>query len=237
VVQQMLAHLGYRADIVANGVEALAAIERQNYDLILMDVQMPLMDGLEASRRIRERCANPDLPWIVAMTANAMPGDRETCLRSGMNDYIAKPIELEDLRAALLRNPPPGVEPPAPPALELAVIDRRRLDQLLALQDEDNPRLVIEIIDLFLKDAPEHLRVLDEAVEAGNTATLKATAHRFLSSIENLGALRMRTHCMELERLGKAGSVDGARQGLDALRREFDTARGALLTMIRTDAA
>ena len=104
VAVQILATLGYRADLAANGLEVLQALERQPYDIILMDVQMPEMDGLEAARRLVAR--QPDRtrrPWIIALTANAVQGDREICLDAGMDDYISKPISREDLAAALER--------------------------------------------------------------------------------------------------------------------------------------
>jgi PAS domain S-box-containing protein len=103
VALRMLEKMGYRADLVGNGIEALEALQRQSYDLVLMDVQMPEMDGLEATRQIRHK---PDLnqqPWIVAMTANAMQGDREICLEAGMNDYVSKPVSVDELIAALER--------------------------------------------------------------------------------------------------------------------------------------
>ena len=111
VVNQKLAlryldKLGYRADVAANGLEAIAALERQTYDAILMDVQMPEMDGLEASRRICARWPREQRPAIIAMTANAMQGDREMCLAAGMDDYISKPIRVEELLAALLKVQP-----------------------------------------------------------------------------------------------------------------------------------
>ena len=98
---RLLAQMGYRADVAASGLEALAALDRQLYDLVLMDVQMPEMDGLEATRRIRRRLPQESQPWIVAMTANAMQGDREICLQAGMNDYVSKPIRPDELVRAL----------------------------------------------------------------------------------------------------------------------------------------
>ena len=108
---RLLGRMGYEADIAGNGIEAVEAVERQRYDLVLMDVQMPEMDGLEATRIMVERMPANDRPWIVAMTANAMDGDRERCLEAGMNDYISKPIRVAELVAAVLGTPRAGDRP------------------------------------------------------------------------------------------------------------------------------
>jgi CheY-like chemotaxis protein len=100
---RLLDKLGVRADVAGNGIECLQALDRQPYDLIFMDVQMPEMDGLEASRRIREKPGGSEQPYIIAMTANAMQGDREECLAAGMNDYVSKPIRPDALAQALER--------------------------------------------------------------------------------------------------------------------------------------
>jgi CheY-like chemotaxis protein len=103
---RLLSQMGYRADVAANGLEVLQAVKRQPYDVILMDVQMPEMDGLEASRRLCAQLAAPQRPRIIAMTANAMQGDREMCLAAGMDDYLSKPIRVEELVKALSRTLP-----------------------------------------------------------------------------------------------------------------------------------
>ena len=100
---RLLAQMGYRADVAGNGLEAVAALQRQPYDVVLMDVQMPELDGLEATRRIRAAALPHGQPRIIAMTANAMQGDRELCIAAGMDDYIAKPIKVEELVGALAR--------------------------------------------------------------------------------------------------------------------------------------
>ena len=226
VVQQLLAHLGYRADVVANGIEVLDALERQNYDVVLMDVQMPLMDGLEATRRLRSRFGERALPRVIAMTANAMPGDREKCLLAGMNSYVAKPIEVDALRAVLMSGTPLVDKA----VLEVsAVIDRRRIDQLLQIQDKNNPTLLADIVALFLNDSPQHLQTIGHALATQDAGLLEAAAHRFLSSIDNLGVQRMNQHCVELERLAKDGALGSAKAHLDGLHREFDIAREHLL--------
>ncbi|MEO6746435.1 MAG: response regulator [Caldimonas sp.] len=101
LAMRLLQQMGYRADLASNGIEAIESIERQTYDVVLMDVQMPEMDGLEATRRITARWPQTQRPRIVAMTANAMQGDREACLAAGMDDYVVKPIRVDALVEAL----------------------------------------------------------------------------------------------------------------------------------------
>ena len=101
LAMRLLQQMGYRADLASNGIEAVESVERQTYDVVLMDVQMPEMDGLEATRRITARWPPEARPRIVAMTANAMQGDREMCLAAGMDDYLTKPIRVEPLVEAL----------------------------------------------------------------------------------------------------------------------------------------
>ena len=103
---RLLSQMGYRADLAGNGLEAIQAVGRQKYDVVLMDVQMPEMDGLEASRRICARWPRGERPYIVAMTANAMQGDRERCLEAGMDDYVSKPIRVNELVAAMSKAKP-----------------------------------------------------------------------------------------------------------------------------------
>jgi PAS domain S-box-containing protein len=108
---RLLSQMGYRADVAANGLEAVQAVERQPYDVVLMDVQMPEMDGLDATRRICASCAGGQRPRIIAMTASAMQGDREACLAAGMDDYLSKPIRVEELVAALQRSQALNIRP------------------------------------------------------------------------------------------------------------------------------
>ena len=103
VALALLAKLGYRADVVGNGREALTALEQGRYDVVLMDVQMPELDGLDTSRRIRERWTDGERPRIIAMTANALQEDRDACFAAGMDDYVAKPVRPEELAEALTR--------------------------------------------------------------------------------------------------------------------------------------
>ena len=178
VALAILRRLGYQADVVGNGLEAIAALQRIPYDLVLMDCQMPELDGYEASRRIRQPdsgvCA-PDVP-IVAMTANAMQGDREKCLRAGMNDYLAKPVQTTALALVLnlwLSGPAPQPPPAEIPPAATAVFNAAELLQRL-LDDAVTAKLIVAG---FLEDAPKQLRVLREAVERGAVPAATQQAH------------------------------------------------------------
>ncbi len=231
VVQQLLAHLGYRADVVASGIEVLDALERQNYDVILMDVQMPDMDGLEATRRLKARFGAA-APRVIAMTASAMFGDREKCLAAGMDAYVSKPVELDQIRDVLIAVAGGKAMPPATASANAAdripVIDQHRIAQLLELQDEQQPHMVADLIEMFFADTPGHLQQLADAIRDGDATRLANLAHRYLSSIENLGAQRMRTHCMELEALGRADTLAGSGEALARLKLELAQVREAL---------
>ena len=180
VVLRMLERLGYRADVAANGLEVLEAMKRQPYDVILMDIQMPEMDGLEAARRIFQRRDRHEAPRLIAMTANAMPGDRELALSVGMEGYLTKPIDLSTLRQALLGLRTQG-ELNGQAAMQS--LDIHRLDELAAFDAGDGGRLVRELIDLFIADSPAHMRNLWTSF--GGRDASRASAHRFSSSVEH----------------------------------------------------
>ena len=225
VIRQLLRHLGYRADVVGNGAEAVEALERQDYQVILMDMQMPEMDGLEATRRLRRRFRGANAPWIIAMTANAMPGDRERCLDAGMDDYVPKPIELEVLARALAA----ASEQVAARRGGGAVIDPARIGQLRAIDDEAS--LLDEVIASFVAEVPQLLHKLEHALREHDGQLLAATAHYLLSSIDFVGANRMRVPCTNLELLGKGDNFEGADEQLAALTGAFEEARAALLAL------
>ncbi len=172
----LLERLGYAADVAADGEEALAALRRQRYDVILMDVQMPGMDGLEATRRIRDEWPAEERPRIIAVTANALREDREACLAAGMDDYLSKPVLLEDLRAALCRGAETAV--PAPPSPgrtdgDVESFDPKYIDQLRQLQAMTGQELVSPIIDRFLAEAPRRLAELRLALAAQDNRQIR----------------------------------------------------------------
>ena len=192
----LLEKLGYRAEVAVNGLEALEALRRQPCDVVLMDVEMPEMDGLEAARRIHREWPGHERPRIIAMTANAMQGDREICLAAGMDDYVSKPIHSEELAAALGRCAP----------REGGVLDPDALAQLR--ERVGDHAFVLELVDTFLGDAPALLKTLRGALE--DAKRLRRAAHTLKSNGRVFGAKRLAELCQELEAKAKAGSLAGA---------------------------
>lgn len=219
----LLAKLGHRADVVTNGLEALDALERRPYDVVLMDVQMPVLDGLEATRQIRARRGRGEGPAIIAMTANAMPGDREACLAAGMDDYVAKPIRVDQLAGALSRT---GRVLDAPGD----AVDGTALDALAASLGggDDGWGIVRELIDAFLEDAPAQLAALHGAIEQGDASEAQRAAHTLKSNAATFGAQALAEHCRGLEAMARQGSLEGAGALLGAVGAEWGRARDAL---------
>ena len=226
---RLLERLGYRADVVANGIEAIDAVERQPYDLLLSDVQMPEMDGLEATRRIIERWPDGERPWIVAMTAEAMSGDRERCLAAGMNDYVAKPIRVDELVAAIKRTPrrAGGTDPAPGTAEDGGSIDPGSLVRLLDGTGGDTG-FVTELIGQFLSYAPTLIDTARSSLTAGDTDEVRRAAHTLKSNAATFGARALATRSRELEDTAKRGSLDGAEKQLDLIAEELATVREAL---------
>ncbi len=220
---RMLEKLGYRADVAGNGIEALEALERQPYDLLLSDVQMPEMDGVEATRQILERWEPGERPWIVAMTAEAMQGDRERFLAAGMNDYVVKPIRIEDLVAALERAPRRGEPHVSSPGL----FDERVVQRLVDSMGGDGA-VVSELIDQFLTDAPALVETARAGVASGDAGEVRRALHTLTSNAATFGATDLAVGARQLEELAKGGSLDGVDLRLDAITEQLERVSAAL---------
>ncbi|MCZ6668780.1 MAG: response regulator [Gammaproteobacteria bacterium] len=249
----VLGRLGYRADLAGNGLEVLDALQRQDYDVVLMDVQMPDMDGLEATRKIREKQSDSTRPWIVAMTANALQGDREMCLAAGMNDYVIKPIRLERVVASLKTSweslQGEISEAPEPVSDESAdsdtpeqeshresvngVLDADAIKRLEQLAGGDNAFLV-EFIDTFLDGAPKMVGEIKQSLDDGDAATLRRVAHTLKSNSAALGASHLSALCKELEDMGANETMNDASQKFDLLEQEFEPIVTVLHSMRET---
>jgi CheY-like chemotaxis protein/HPt (histidine-containing phosphotransfer) domain-containing protein len=227
-----LAKLGYRADVAGNGLEVLAALERQPYDVVLMDVQMPEMDGLTATRQICQQWAPAVRPRIIAMTANAMQGDREECLHAGMDDYISKPIRVEALVQALskgqtlLHNAAPLTLETQHPALP--VLDSIALQTIREAMGEDAKEVVNELIDCYFVEATKLLQGIDNAMTQHNAAELRQAAHTLKSSSAALGAIPLTKVCQELETIACTGTIANGAGLVPLLRAEYERVRTAL---------
>ncbi len=222
---RLLAQMGYRADVAGNGLEAIQAVERQTYDVILMDVQMPEMDGLEASRQICHRWPAGKRPRIIAMTANAMQGDREMCLAAGMDDYLSKPIRVNELVTALAQSAlkPAGGET----VTENTAIDQATFDELVASTGGD-PAFIKELVDTYLTDAPELFAQMRGALAARNAEDFRRAAHSLKSNSASLGAMTLSAQAKELEMMGKAGTLEGAAARIAAADVEYTRVKAAL---------
>ncbi|MBI2299474.1 MAG: response regulator [Armatimonadetes bacterium] len=225
----MLERLGYRPDVAGNGLEVMDALGRQRYDLILMDLQMPELDGLEATRRIRRELAQAAQPRIVALTANAMTEDRDTCLQAGMDDHLSKPIRAPDLVAALLAcQPRDRATHCAPPA---EVLDPAAVDKLRAQLGPQAQTMLPQLLAAFPTDADRLLDTARQALADGNTAELRRAAHSLKSTSATFGAAALSAVARELEALAKAGSLADAGGLLDRMSAECERAKAALAAL------
>jgi signal transduction histidine kinase/DNA-binding response OmpR family regulator/putative methionine-R-sulfoxide reductase with GAF domain len=219
----VLESMGYRADVAANGLEAVQAVRDLPYDVVLMDVQMPEMDGLEATRQIRARPPSTGRPHIIAMTANAMQGDREACLAAGMDNYLAKPIRPEELAAALANAPVHAGEQPVPVMLDVAALDRLRA---IAPNAESFDRLVTSFID----NGAALVGKIADAAGSGDLDVLRRSAHTLKSNAASFGATDLAELCGNLEAQARAGSTDGASELTKQIASAFNAARTVLST-------
>lgn len=230
----ILSRLGYRADVAGNGLEAIAALRRQTYDLILMDVQMPEMDGLSATRYICKIWETARRPWIVAMTANAMQGDREQCLEAGMDDYVSKPIQIEGLVRALSRcNPYRIVSAVQPASTSAGAIDHKALQTLREVMGDDANTGMVELIHCYLTEALERLQAIYTAVSQQDAVALNRAAHALKSSSAYLGATAVANCCTQLEADSRAGILASAAT-IRQLEREYERVQIALQHTLET---
>ncbi len=220
VVVRMIEKLGHRADVAATGLEVLAAVERRNYDIVLMDVQMPDMDGIAATREIRRRGGSGPRPTILAMTANVRREDEAACLDAGMDGFVAKPIRVDALREALAQAAARGGEGAV--SLDLETFDRLRV------LERDAPGVLREIVDLYLGDAPTRVASIRDAAARGDAESLLSLAHGLKGSSGYLGAREMEAICGEIDRLLRLGRKDAATAKVALLDAAFVRLREAL---------
>jgi two-component system sensor histidine kinase/response regulator len=255
VAKAMLESLDLRVDCARNGLEALQAVraarDGTEYDAVLMDCQMPVMDGFAATAEIRreEREAGRGrvLP-IIAITANALQGDRESCLAAGMDDYLSKPFSQQELAAVIGRwmalplaatvhhgDAPPRLPPESVEVIQRDVINRVALDKIRALSRERGDALVQKVIEAYVGDTPRQLRVLREAVGGLDTGNVRRIAHTLKSASANVGAETLAALCKDMEHLGRAGTTEGAATLLTDMEQEFQAVRDSLNALLEKE--
>jgi signal transduction histidine kinase/CheY-like chemotaxis protein len=230
VALAMLRRLGYDPMVVSNGRDAIHETSVNKYDLVLMDCQMPEMDGFEATAaiRAREKINGGHLP-IIAMTAHAMQGDRERCLQAGMDDYIPKPVRREALDAMLTRWFSRSREGELPESTERwPLLDEEILGQLVELENEGQQGLVAEVARLFAEQAPMVLTTIRNAVENGDAQALRARLHALRGTASSIGARSLAEACRGWEERTIALSPAAAREALAMLQAEYDRVQARL---------
>ncbi|MEH2241320.1 MAG: response regulator [Nostoc sp.] len=251
VVLLMLQKMGYGADVVTNGLEVLKVLQKQFYDVVLMDVHMPEMDGLEATRRICQEWGVGFRPHIIAITANAMRGDREVCLAAGMDDYISKPIQLQELAQALTKCPPQRsseftsiVKLGKVMSLELqpsqnilqsgqnqtfktTKIDAKILQSLRNMLKGDRVAFA-ELIEYYLTETPRLMQYISTAITTQDTQTIWKTAHQLKSSSASVGAMALAQLCRVLETQGRSSKLENSLELFSQLYQEYEQVKTAL---------
>jgi CheY-like chemotaxis protein/HPt (histidine-containing phosphotransfer) domain-containing protein len=235
----ILRKLGLHADVVNDGSEALKTLETSRYDLVLMDVQMPGVDGLEATRRIRDpgsRVLNHEVP-IIAMTAHAMQGDRDRCIEAGMDDYVTKPISPQSLADAVDRWLPREEAVPAAQAAETRTAARTteastatpifdRASLLARLMDDDE--LASAVVSGFLEDAPKLITTLGTCLRAGDAQGVHHQAHTIKGAAATVGGEAVRAVAADIERAAADGDLQVAGLRFPDLEAEFVRLREAM---------
>ena len=255
VAKAMLESLGIEATCARNGQEALNAVRNGAFDAVLMDCQMPVMDGFAATSAIRrherESGRARTLP-VIAITANALQGDREACLAAGMDDYLSKPFTQQQLAAVIGRwvgvamaatshhddaplRPPPRLPLDAIEVIQRDAVNRTALENIRALSRDGGDALVQKVVAAYMGDTPRHLATLRDAIAGEDPGSVRRVAHSLKSASANVGAVHLASLCKELEQLGRAESVDGAARILTDMEREFQSVRQSLHAMLEKE--
>ncbi len=250
VATGLLSRLGYRVDAVGNGIEAIEALGRQHYDVVLMDIQMPEMDGEVATMTIRASIQPEEQPRIIAMTAHALTDDRERFLAIGMDDYVSKPIRVEQLCEALIRSSVivnatqetaahlaesvgdqaadsqlPDSTPAQPEPT--SVIDHSVLAEFAEMMGDGGAEIVASLVTTYLEESPS---LVDQIADGSETEDLRIAAHTLKSSSRSLGALQLGALAELIEHTAREDQLDTIHAEVASIRAEFEAARAELLS-------
>lgn len=238
VTLRMLEKIGCIADVAANGREALAALDQRRYDIVLMDCMMPELDGFEATKAIR--ASEREQPIIIAMTASILQSERDRCFAAGMDDYLPKPIKLQQLFVALMKwlerkGGAMQAEVTVPvPLVEKEItflLDEGRLNELRELSD-GNDALLIELAEIFLRDSATRIATLHNAVAARDAQSVRMIAHVLKGASRNIGAAKLADYCQTLEAAAKAENIANAGGIVHAIETECGRVQAALSALI-----
>lgn len=221
--------MGHEVDVVSSGREAIESVEKDHYDLVLMDCEMPEMDGFEATRLIRERESNSHIP-VIAITGHVGQDYRKQCLAAGMDDYISKPLRVEEL-FALIERWASLIEAEPSTAITESMEDEREADlieSLKALTRGSKPDSSVLLIDIFVKDSTERILAIKEAAASDDAKSLTRTSHALKGSCGYMGAKRMAEISETLEQMGRKSVTEGAGTLAALLEEEFEKVRAAL---------
>jgi CheY-like chemotaxis protein/HPt (histidine-containing phosphotransfer) domain-containing protein len=235
----LLEKIGFQAQAVATGAEALRALDTVAYDIILMDVQLPELDGFATTKEIRLRESQQEGDakqpiYIIAMTAFAVRGAREQCLAAGMDDYISKPVRIEALmrviQKALGKLAPPDTIPPSeePISVPTDAVDPSALEALRALQQPGRPDPAAEMVEMFLQEAPASLHDMGTAITRYEAEKVEHAAHSLKGAASSIGAKRLAELCDSMEQEANKGSIQVASHLLNQARLEFSRVRDQL---------
>ena len=229
---RVLQKMGYVADTAGNGLEALEALKRRRYDVVFMDVEMPEMDGIEATRIIVNTMSEHERPFIVGTTAYAQESDARECLEAGMNAYLSKPIRIEELQSILKEwgeHRPGRKVDEAPVGGTAPIVDPVRVKELVLMDARQQTELLSQLIDLYLEEFPELLQKMKESAGRGDLASIKKAAHKLKGSSLNLGVTLVAGICKELEIRTATGDLEGARALLLEVEQNSEPVRASLL--------
>ncbi len=248
VARAMLESVGLHAQVAQNGLEALEAVRSNTFEAVLMDCQMPVMDGFAATAAIRREeqdAGRPRTLPVIAITANALQGDREACLAAGMDDYLSKPFTQAQLAGVIGRwialplasnvhhdEAAPTLPAEAREVIQRDVINARALENIRALSHKGGDALVRKVIAAYVGDVPQHLLTLRQAVGGQDADTVRRVAHSLKSASANVGADTLARLCKDLEQMGRAACVTGAATLLTDMEEEFQAVRQSLNAMI-----
>jgi CheY-like chemotaxis protein len=256
VALHLLKKVGYEADVANNGLEVLEALRCKSYDVVLMDVQMPEMDGLETTRHIcqdwqlfgSQENARLQRPRIIAMTANAMESDRLACLEAGMDDYISKPIRFEELISTLskcqplnrseakklMTEPEESVKTPIKESSSSLPLDFRNaidtevLQSFLEQMGGINSDLVEDLVECYLEDSPNLLQKMKKAINNGDAIALEGAAHTWKANSATFGAIQLAELCRQMEAMSHEKKFSAASALISAMELEYGKVKAAL---------